>query len=147
MSNPPRLVETRVRHTNNGDCPKCEEILNRFAGCHPMLVDWFVQLQRKHPDAHISCAGRGRKDQEDAKKRGASKASYGESAHNYNMALDLFKMHQSGAEWPRDWFNEVVGKTLPGWLTWYGAPGSKFFELPHVEVTNWRSDQRKKLVE
>lgn len=146
-SSPPRIVETRVRHVNNGDCPKCEEIFARYPGCHPLLLDWFTQLQKRFPDAHISCAGRGKKDQEDAKKRGASKAGYGESAHNYNMAIDIFRMHQAGAEWPKEWFAKVVGENLPEWLQWYGKPGSKFYELPHVEVLNWRSDQRKKLVE
>jgi hypothetical protein len=145
--NTPRLVETRRTHVNNGNCPKCEEIIDKYPGCNPLLVDWFIQLQKRFPDAHVSCAGRGKKDQDDAKKRGASRAGYGESSHNYNQALDIFRLHANGAEWPKEWFNTVVGNNLPEWIEWYGKPNSRFFELPHIEVKAWRSIKDKKLVE
>ena len=27
---------------------------------------------------------------------------------------------------------------VPDFLNWYGMPGSKFYELPHIEVKNWK---------
>jgi hypothetical protein len=145
-----------TRHLNNGRCPKCVEIFDRFPGAHQGLRTWFFQeIQKKTPDAHVSCVGRGRADQEDAFKKGTSKAQYGQSAHNYNVAIDIFKLHLNGAEWPRDWFKANVGPAVARHnqsgadfkLNWYGAPGSKFFELPHVEILNWRDIKTRKLVE
>jgi hypothetical protein len=138
-----------TRHTNNGDCKKCDEIFDRYPGFDTSLRSWFKSLQRDVPDAHISCAGRGRVDQEDAKKRGASNAHYGESAHNYNLAIDIFRLHQLGAEWPQSWFTEHIAPRLTKELLfdWYGAPGSEFFELPHVQVRSWKKLAQLKLVE
>lgn len=147
-------VSGKVKHTNNGDCLKCEEIFNRFPGFHQGLKTWFKQIQKNNPDAHIAAAGRGKVEQEQYLKAGTSKASYGKSAHNWNCAIDIFRMHQNGAEWPKSWFSEVIekavdehNKTATFKITWYGKPGSKFYELPHCEVSDWKKDTTLKLVE
>lgn len=137
-----------MKHVNNGNCDKCDEVLDRYPGFHEGLRLWFKAMQKKHPDAHTSCGGRGKADQEDAFIKGTSRAHYGQSAHNYNLAIDIFRLTLNGAEWPRLWFRDVVGTAViknnadPDRklvITWYGMPGSKFFELPHCEVESWKS--------
>lgn len=112
---------------------------------------WFVMFQGKHPEAHISEAGRGLVDQEAAKHRGASKASFGESAHNCNCAIDMFEMAgDRKIIYEKEWFQKVLAPELPDYLVWYGAPGSKFFELPHIEHRDWKkllAEGKAKLVE
>jgi hypothetical protein len=144
-----------VRHVNTGRCPKCAEIFDRFVH-HAGLRAWFEGLQVGTPEAHISCAGRGKADQDAAKKAGTSKAGWGQSAHNYGLAIDIFKLHLSmGAEWPKDWFAAHVAPAIKAQneagsqfqLTWYGSPGSSFYELPHVEIKDWKKRKDNKLVE
>lgn len=130
----------KVKHENNGKCLKCQEIMNRYPGFSPTLREWFEKLQAANPDAHTSCAGRGKADQEAALKGGFSKASYGKSSHNWNAALDIFQLTSDGkAAWPKAWFQKVVAPALTSELNWYGAPGSSFYELPHVEILVWRA--------
>jgi hypothetical protein len=143
-----------AKHTNNGKCKKCELIFNRYPGFHPGLKNWFFQLQANYPEAHISDAGRGKATQEEYFKKGSSKAHYGQSSHNFNAAIDIFKLHINGAEWPRDWFKAVVKVAIDAHnavatfkIKWYGEPGSKFYELPHCEVDGWKNDPTLTLVE
>lgn len=155
--------QAKLRHINNGRCPKCEQLFNLYPGFHHDLRQWFFSLQATHPDAHISCAGRGRVLQDLYFKQGTSRARYGQSAHNYNVALDIFRQTLNGAEYGPTWFKAVVGQAVedhntkqkqnlgaPGGfaLKWYGDPDSKFYELPHVEVDGWRANiQTLRLVE
>lgn len=129
------------KHQNNGKCPQCAKIFDRYPGFHLALRFWFEDFQSKHPEAHISCAGRGEIDQEAALIKKASKAHWKESSHNWNAAIDLFEMagEKIGDIYEVKWFFEVLFPNLPDWLKWYGAPGSKFKELPHVEVANWKA--------
>ncbi|MFA7333638.1 MAG: hypothetical protein WC130_05000 [Kiritimatiellia bacterium] len=127
------------KHKNDGQCLKCLSIIQRYSGFHFGLFKWFQALQLKHPEAHISCAGRGRQDQEEVFHRGASRARFGESAHNYNAALDLFK-NQGNDLYDRSWFQLVVAPAIRGTdFEWYGSPGAAFPELPHVQVKAWRA--------
>jgi len=128
-----------MKHDNNSDCPKCDQIIALFPGFHPALRLWFKSLQYQYPEAHVSCAGRGEISQEELYARGATKAKWMKSAHNYNCALDLFCLvHGAPTIYPKDWFVNVVRPKVPYWLNWYGAEGSAFFELPHVEVKDWK---------
>jgi hypothetical protein len=142
-----------VKHLNNGNCQKCEEIFNRYPGFNIELKEWFKAIQAVNKDAHISQAGRGKEEQELYFKKGSSKAKYGQSSHNYNAAIDLFQLTITGAEWKKPWFEKVVEPAIVasnGKFKWYGLKGSPFFELPHVEVSNWKEllkDGKIKLVE
>jgi hypothetical protein len=133
------LVPPKLKHVNNGVCPKCVEIKNRYPNFNSRLWDWFKEFQSRHPEAHVSCAGRGELDQEAAYKRGASRAHFGQSAHSWGAALDIFEMSNDSKDiYERPWFDKVLSKNIPAWITWYGAKGSKFFELPHVQIATWR---------
>lgn len=137
-----------ARHENNGACAKCMEIIFTFPDPFEPLVDWFVETQRQLPDLHCSEAGRGKARQERMYETHRSEAHWTESAHNWNCALDLFR--NAKVIYDEDWFRGKLAKFIPLWLNWYGAPGSKFYELPHVEIRAWKElvkDGTVKLVE
>lgn len=151
----------QVHHENTGRCLKCLEIINRYPGFDPELKVWFVFFQEKNPTFHVSCAGRGMVEQEAAFQRGASKAHYGESAHNFGAALDLFILANGVATWPT-LYKEITGAggvtkrivdriataSLPEWralrkalsanMVWFGEPSAEFWELPHVQRKDWK---------
>lgn len=126
-------------HLNNGSCSSCLSIFNRYPFFNLDLQNWFKGIQKQFPDAHISCAGRGHLDQETLYQRGATRAHYGESAHNYNAALDVFQQQGAEALWDIEWFDWVIGANLTQDLEWYGAPKSVFYELPHIQIKAWRT--------
>lgn len=130
-------------HSNTEVCPKCEELFAKYPGFAGDLRTWFSDLRKRCPEAHISCAGRGAADQNDCLRRGVSRAHWGQSAHNYNAAVDIFVMAGKSATWPTDWFIRNVGQRLTPRLKWYGEPGSSYYELPHVEVADWRDQAAK----
>ncbi len=141
---------TKTGHLNNGLCLKCLEIASKYKGIYEPLWSWFNYVQLMTPDAHISEAGRGREKQELFKRTGASRASYGHSAHNYNAAIDIFRMKDGKAVYEKKWYEKNIISRLELWIKWYGEPGSKFYELPHFEVYNWRQlalDAKLSLVE
>lgn len=128
-----------MKHLNSGHCDKCHAIIVRYPGFYEPLIEWFLDFQMRHPEAHVSCAGRGRLDQEAFYHRGVSQAKYGESAHNYNAALDFFEMTgDMRSIYEESWFASVLRPNVPSWLEWYGEKDSEYPELPHVEVRNWR---------
>jgi len=126
-----------MKHENNGYCSKCHQLIAYFPGIYPPLFQWFLEFQNDHPEAHISCAGRGEAEQKRCYEEGTSRAQWGESAHNWNAALDFF-VNKPGDIYNSEWFKNVLGPAIPDFLEWYGRPGSKFFELPHVQVKDWR---------
>ncbi len=128
-----------IRHENSGNCQRCEQIFNRYPNFHAGLRKWFKAFQAKVPTAHISCAGRGRQDQEECVRRGASKAHWSKSAHNWNAAIDIFEMGGKSVTdlYEREWYETNLATSLPDDLVWYGSPGSIFPELPHVQVRDW----------
>lgn len=127
-----------MSHENlSGACLSCAALFNKYSGFYQPLRDWFMELQSKHPEAHISCAGRGEIEQMALYHRGATRAVYGQSAHNYNCALDLFRLEEGQYDLDLDWFNHVIAPALTANLDWYGAPYAPFKERPHVEISSW----------
>jgi hypothetical protein len=129
-------------HINVPNCPKCVQLLDKYPGFHSGLREWVSQFLSTNCDAHISAAGRGRDDQELFFKKGTSRAHYGQSAHNWNAAVDFFHLTQAGgAAFDRPWYQQVLGPAVlanPA-LKWYGEPPISFLEFPHVEWRCWRS--------
>ena len=126
-----------MSHQNNGACPKCVDIFNAYSSAYPTLRNWFLLMQSKFPEFHVSCVGRGKIDQEDCFNHHTSKAHWTESAHNWNAALDGWFLIDETYNLDRQRFEQVAVE-LPDYLEWYGNPGAKFPELPHFEVKNWR---------
>ncbi len=136
-----------MHHDNSGKCPRCKEIIDLYPNFYPLLRLWFEELQAKHPEAHVSCAGRGKQAQEDARNHKLSRAHWGESAHNWNIALDLFVIQPGVYIYDKTWFNTVLEPNLIPAIDWYGRPGSRFEELPHVEWRSWRDLKANKEIE
>lgn len=128
-----------MSHVNSGSCPKCAEILHKYAGINQDLLNWFTALQLERPEAHVSCAGRGRVEQESDFHRGASKAHYGQSSHNVNCAVDLFCLIPDVDLYDKHWFDTILGPRVTALFEWYGALGAVFPERPHVQVAEWKS--------
>lgn len=129
------------KHTNNGACSKCTEIFTKYPGFNPALRHWFEKLQLEVPSAHISCAGRGEDEQNQLLLRRATRAAWGQSAHNYGAAIDIFELSGDLANiYEPAWYEAQLKPRLEHYLVWYGEPGSKFFELPHVELRGWREN-------
>lgn len=125
-----------MSHTNDGACAKCEEIFNKYPGFYQPLKDWFLEKQKQCNFVHISCAGRGKLDQEYCFNTGASKAHYGESSHNANCAIDLFFLVEGKYNLDKDRFEEIM-QDLPETLLWFGRDGAPYYELPHLEIVGW----------
>lgn len=121
-------------------CKKCDEIFDRYEGFNEELREWFNLCRNDIRNIHISCAGRGRKDQEDCFDRGRSNAHYGQSAHNYNMAIDVFFVDEVGAySLDKKYFDELLSNhPIDGKFEWFGRPGSPYKEMPHIQVLNWK---------
>jgi hypothetical protein len=112
------FIKPTLKHQNNGRCEKCMQIMNKYAGFNPQLKGWFILFQAKHHEAHISCAGRGFEAQEAAKLNKKSRAKYGESAHNYNCAIDIFVQLPGKDLYDKEWFEEILAPEVPYFLKW-----------------------------
>ena len=131
-----------MTHQNlHGPCPACDALLDLYPGFHVGLREWFNSVRFKFFDAHVSCGGRGRVEQEALFLRRATHAHYGKSAHNYNLALDLWRLDpnvENHYSLDLYWFERLFAAfPLGDAFTWYGAPGSPFKELPHIQVAQW----------
>lgn len=124
-------------HTNNGSCLGCAKIFNRYPGFNKPLLEWFFNVQEKHPEFHTNCAGRGKIDQEACFDRGASKAHWLESAHNFNLAIDTFFQINGVYNVSKELYEPIV-KDLPNFIDWYGRPDALFRETPHFQIKDWR---------
>lgn len=98
---------------------------------------WFFDVQSKFPSFHVSCAGRGRIDQEACFARGASKAHYLQSAHSFNAAIDTF-FQINGSYCLDANLYDAVAQLLEPHIDWYGKVGAEFPERPHFEVLGWQ---------
>lgn len=138
-----------MSHENNGRCEKCQIIFDLYPGFHKGLRVWFELFQQKNPEAHISCAGRGRLAQETCVLNKTSKAHWGHSAHNYNCAIDIFEMGGDPKSiYENKWFYDKVKPAIDAapWLEWYGKPDAEFREVPHIEIKLWRELLKEGLV-
>ena len=128
------------KHTNNGACEYCLSIINKYLGFYPPLLSWFKTFQIANPACHASCGGRNEADQEALYLKGATKAHWQHSAHNWNAAIDLFEQQGDLSNiYEESWFHEVLEPALPDWINWLGKPGCSFPELPHIEVKDFRN--------
>lgn len=128
-----------AKHENSGDCRHCDELFNKYPGFYDPLRKWFKTLQKTHPTAHISCAGRNEADQMACLNAGTSRAAWRRSAHNWNAAVDIFGIVDGVALFVRDWYDKNLVGNIPLEFEWYGSPNSPFPELPHVQLRDWQA--------
>lgn len=120
-------------HQNNGKCIRCDTILKT---AHPILAAFAKTVQELHPDAHVSCAFRAKKEQNLAVLSGSSRLKWPMSKHNKTpaLAIDFFRFKDGVADWDPEWFIEVIGLSArKAGLTW-GGDWLKFRDMPHVEI-------------
>ncbi len=125
-------------HDLSGNCQKCDRIFDLYSGFNPELRTWFKAIQLDHEDLHISSAGRGKMEQEALYCRGASRSHYGQSAHSFNAAIDVFFLINGKYSLDQMKFSIVIEANLYPAFTWFGAPHSVYYERPHIEIKNWK---------
>lgn len=108
-------------------------------GVDPRLADFALAFRQANPDAHISWGFRGRVDQEAAFNRGHSKARYGQSPHNYGLAIDFFRLTLNGPDWTLSWYQEKLRPAAEAAGLVSGGSWAKFKDWPHVEVADWKN--------
>ena len=126
-----------MKHTNNGNCPKCKEIMDEYPGLHVLIRDWFTRMQSETPEFHCADAGRGYLEQETYFKRRASNAHYGQSAHNWNCAIDTFFMFSGIYSVDLHHYVKNIEEHIPEWIQW-GHNWASFKETPHFELKAWK---------
>lgn len=104
-----------AKHAHGLECISCQI---KLLQADPYLVNWFNSIVKiDFPDAHISWAFRGQKDQQQAFNTGKSKLPWPRSKHNFlddlgkprARALDLFRLLQNGrADFSVDWYLQIV---------------------------------------
>ena len=119
------------------ECPGCLAKFALYPDFDKTLQDWFFSQRAIDTTFHCADAGRGRIEQETDFSRGASKAHYGQSAHNFNAAFDGFFQINGQYRVDKPLFAKVAANLLEN-IIWYGAPDAAFPETPHFELKNWR---------
>jgi hypothetical protein len=125
-----------MSHQNTGKCQACEGIFNKYPGFYEPLKEWFFYTQSVFPRFHVSCAGRGKIDQEACFSRGASKAHWLKSSHNFNCAIDTFFLVNGAYCLDESLYAAVVADLDPN-IEWYGSKDAVFPERPHFEWLSW----------
>jgi hypothetical protein len=123
----------------------------RLIEAHPDLQRLFSEVI-KHFDCTVICGYRGQAEQEAAKAAGKSKASFGQSPHNYQPALAV-----DVVPYPVDWEDRermflfagvVLGMavSMGVGVTWGGdwdrdteVKDNSFDDLLHFELIDWRT--------
>ena len=100
----PQAPQAPAKHRNTGACLECTEIFDTYPNFNKALREWFTTFQKFHKEVHISCAGRGAKEQEAALKAKRSRAPFGESAHNWGCAIDIFVLIAGRDIYFEKWF-------------------------------------------
>lgn len=126
-----------MHHFNNGNCSGCLNVFNKYPSFYQPLQSWFFKVQASHPTFHVSCAGRGKIDQETCFSRKASNAHWLQSSHNYNCGIDTFFMINGEYRLDQNLYDVVV-ENIDENIDWYGKSGSSFPERPHFEIANWQ---------
>lgn len=120
------------------ECPGCLEKINKYPNFLLPLKDWFFKVRAKNLTFHVADAGRGKIDQEAYCARGASQAHWGQSAHNFNCALDTFFQIDGQYRLDSNLYDSLVMGLDPN-ISWYGAADAEFKERPHFEWKDWRT--------
>lgn len=99
-------------------------------------------------DLRVICGARNAADQEQAKRAGRSKASYGWSWHNYGMAIDfgLFRgksNYLDETDPDLSWtIYSALGALAPGYGLEWGGSWTSIVDSPHFQVDLGRSSPK-----
>jgi peptidoglycan L-alanyl-D-glutamate endopeptidase CwlK len=125
------------RHTNTPDCALCSQKLTQVDS---VLQEFTRKFRSKNLNAHISWGYRGKEDQEKFLKLGTTKAKFGESPHNFGLALDFFTIASTGqADWSKEFFENILAPAAKEADLEWGGSWKSLKDMPHVEIKNWKS--------
>jgi hypothetical protein len=89
-------------HTNDLICLLCAE---KLATADPRIAEWFLEIKKEFPHAHVSWAYRNKEDQDRFFAEGKTRAKFPRSKHNverdgkpYAQALDLFELRNGDCD-------------------------------------------------
>lgn len=123
-------------HADEADCQLCDEIVSR---CSESIRKWFAHERTQDPALHASAGYRGKEEQEEAFRRGASKAQFGQSPHNYfpSRAVDVWFNERGRAVWDSLKLQEMAER-LPAELEW-GGYWKELVDAPHFQEREWKT--------
>lgn len=125
-------------------------IFDLHPSLQPVCKNFLIQADKQGIDVLITCTWRSNAEQDELYAQGRSKpglivtrARGGQSAHNFLLgnkpaakAFDVVPLIAGKAMWSAShpaWKNlGEIGLDLG--LDWYGAPDSKFHEMPHFQL-------------
>lgn len=127
-----------MKHINVVPCPGCD--LKMVGITNPALIAFYQSFRTANPDGHVSCGLRGEAEQEADYDAGTSRAHFGQSAHNFGLALDWFRLTLAGgANFDSQWFKLTLAPAAQiAGLVW-GGHFTTIRDLPHVEVANFHA--------
>jgi peptidoglycan L-alanyl-D-glutamate endopeptidase CwlK len=114
----------------------------------PKVDQFLAEVKEQHIDMIVTCTFRSGPEQNALYAQGrtlpgkiVTRARAGQSAHNFGMAIDVVPIVNGKPEWDgTDLVWQEIGTIGQSCgLEWYGAPHSKFFELPHFQLPNWET--------
>lgn len=125
-----------MKHLNNGACLKCLDILK---DCSIPITTWFTQTQIIYPQLHTSCGHRGEVEQNEAFRKGASKAKFGESPHNLlpAKACDIFFLVLDHACFDLHLYKELADILPPNLESGIHFPKG-FVDAAHIQERDWK---------
>jgi hypothetical protein len=128
-----------MKHENYVPCESCAK---KLEGADPLIAHWFYQLREQFPTVHISCAFRGKDEQDKAVAEKKSLLKWPHSKHNVmqdgqpcSRAMDLFSLSDDGkAEFRLGYYISIAN-----WFEDQGAPIAaglhwKWQDPPHFEL-------------
>jgi hypothetical protein len=124
------------KHTNT---PECQACTLKLQGTSPILQQFAKEFRQNNVDAHISWGFRGEADQNHFKVIGTTNASFGESPHNFGLALDWFRLAGNGAEFNRDWYSRRLAPAAKAAGLAWGGDWKSLKDYPHIEIKDWKS--------
>lgn len=115
-------------------------------GAHPDILEFekrFVTRMRKqHIPLFAHCVWRTKTEQDDAFKRGVSKAMWGDSPHNYGLAVDLIHGTKGWELDPKSWaLLGHIGKEIAvqqGIRVTWGGDFRSLYDPAHWELQEWK---------
>lgn len=120
----------------------------RFNQAHKDLQDIVLELLH-YKDISITCTVRTKAEQDEAYRKGTSKAKYGQSAHNFepSRAIDIvpYPIPMKNGQWDnnsKEWDDVaeiflMIAKEKGISITW-GGTFKSLVDKPHFELTNWK---------
>ena len=122
---------------------KLEDLAPQF---RDRFLAWLGACKAQGLDLLVTCTYRSKEEQDALYAQGRTKpgkkitnAQAGESPHNFSLALDFVPIVDGKPMWNDEhpaW--RTAGNLCPAYGLEWGGSWSRFRDMPHVQVPNWR---------